>query len=337
VSSHDVAEPIAAPAQRSTRPAKGRAAEIIAQFGTIIGLILMAVVFSIMASGTFPKWDNFVNILNQASLTAIIAGGLTVVLIVGEFDLSIGYMASYAGVLVTGLMVTNGLPVWLAIVLVVLAGAVYGFVNGILVTKLRVNAVIATIGSGTILVGLTYAYTNGNPITAGVPDSFLNIAVGKFGSIPHDVVIMAAILAVLWILINRTDVGQRIQAVGGNIEASRLSGIRVDRIKILAFVISGACAALTGILLASLIGSGQSDAGNSYLMSSFAAVFLGAATLRDGEFHILGTFVGVLVIGVGLNGLALVGAPTFYQFILQGGFLIVAVALSTIARMVQRR
>jgi ribose transport system permease protein len=143
---------------------------------------------------------------------------------------------------------------------------------------------------------------------------------------------MAVVLLFLWVLVERTSIGQAIQAVGGNPAAARLSGINVDGIKILGFVASGVCAALTGILLASALGSGTTSAADSYLLTAFAAVFLGSATLRDGEFHVFGTFVGVLIIAVGFNGLAIFGAPTFYQFVFQGAILIVAVGLSSLGR-----
>ena len=309
-----------------------RIVALLARYGTLAGLAVMIVGFSIASPNSFPTFSNFVNIVNQVALTAIVAGGLTIVLIVGELDLSVGFGASLAGVLVTGLMVRQDFPVLLAVLVVVLVGALVGLINSLIVTKARVNSVVATLGVGTVLIGLNYAYSAGQPIAAGLPDSFFLISLGSTLGISNNILIMAAVLSLLWILINRTDTGQRIQAVGGNTEAARLSGIRVDRVKIGAFVVSGMCAFLTGILLASLIGSGSTDAGDSYLLDAFAAVFLGSATLRDGEFHILGTFIGVLIIGVAFNGLSIFGAPTFYQYIFQGGILIFAVALSTIAR-----
>ena len=305
---------------------------VIAKYGTIIGMFLMIVAFSIAAPSYFFTFSNFVNILNQSSLTGIIAGGLTVAVIVGELDLSIGFSASFAGVLVTGLMAYQKLSVLAAIGVVLAIGIVLGVVNGLIVAKLRVNSVIATLGTGSIIVGINYAYSTGTPIATGVPDAFLNIALGTFFGIPNNIVIMAVVLICLWLLINRTELGQRIQAVGGNIEAARLSGIRVDRVKIFAFIVSAVCAAITGILLSSLIGSGTTTAADAYLLNAFAAVFLGSATLKDGEFHIPGTLVGVLIIGIGFNGLAIFGAPTFYQYLFQGAILIAAVALSTVAR-----
>lgn len=306
--------------------------QFIAKYGTIIGMFLMIVIFSILRPNSFFRFQNFVNIVNQASLTAIISGGLTVALIVGEMDLSIAYAASFAGVLVTGMMVDNNIPVWLSILLVMVIGAVIGYVNSLIVTKLRVNSVIATLGTGTVIVGLNFAYSQGVPIAAGVPKSFTNIALGRTAGVPNNIIIMLVVLGILWVILNRTDMGQRIQAVGGNIEAARLSGVRVDRVKSMALIITGIAAAITGILLASLIGSGTSRAADNYLLNAFAAVFLGSATLRDGEFHIVGTLIGVLIIGVGFNGLAIFGVPTFYQFVFQGAILILAVGLSSVAR-----
>jgi ribose transport system permease protein len=211
-------------------------------------------------------------------------------------------------------------------------GVLIGIVNGLIVTKARVNAVIGTLGVGTVLTGLTFAYTAGSPISSGVPSSFTAISLGQTFSIPNNILIMAVVMGLLWTVINRTDIGQHFEAVGGNTEAARLSGIAVDRVKIIAFAIAGVCAALTGILLASLLGSGTSSAADSYLLDAFAATFLGSATLRNGEFHIVGTLIGVLFIALGFNGLALLGAATFWQYLFKGSVLVAAVALSTVAR-----
>ncbi|MDQ0472328.1 ABC transporter permease [Labrys wisconsinensis] len=304
-----------------------------ARYATIIGLAAMILAFSLLSPRAFPTLSNFTNVLNQASLAMIIAAGLTIAVIVGELDLSIGFAASLHGILVTGLIVGNGLPIPLAVAIVLAAGALIGLVNGLIVTKVRVNSVIATLGVGTILTGLAFAYSAGVPIVAGVPEAFLQLSLGRwlFG-IPNNILIMAVVLGGLWVLVERTSLGQEIQAVGGNPAAARLAGIAVDRIKILGFVVSGVCAALTGILLASRLGSGTASAADSYLLTAFAAVFLGSATLRDGEFHVLGTLIGALIIAFGFNGLNIFGAPTFSQYVLQGAILIVAVGLSSLGR-----
>jgi ribose transport system permease protein len=304
----------------------------LSRYGTIIGLLLMVLFFSINAPGVFLSRANFLNILSQASLTAIIASGLTYTLVVGEFDLSIGYVASFVGLIVTGLMAYEGFPIWLSIICALALGAGIGIVNGLLVTKVRINAVISTLGIGTMLTGIGFTYS-AFPIATGIPRAFTDISLGRivFG-LPNPVIIMVVVLLALWTVLNKTDIGQKMQAVGSNMEAARLSGIRVDRIKIFAFATAGFCAALTGTLLSSLLGSGTLAAADGYLLDAFAAVFLGSATLREGEFHITGTLVGVLILAVGFNGLSIFGAPTHFQPIFKGGILVLAVGMSALAR-----
>jgi ribose transport system permease protein len=311
---------------------KRAALMFLSRYGTIFGLLLMFVFFSIMAPTTFFSRANFLNILSQASLTAIIASGLTYTLVVGEFDLSVGFQASFIGLIVVGFMSYQGLPIWLSIAAALAVGICLGLINGTLVTKVRINAVIATLGVGTMLTGIGFSYS-AFPIATGIPRAFTDISIGRalFG-IPNPVFFMLGLLVVLWVILNRTDIGQKMQAVGANIEAARLSGIRVDRIKLFAFATAGFCAAITGTLLSSLLGSGTLGVGDGYLLDAFAAVFLGSATLREGEFHIVGTFVGVLILAVGFNGLAILGAPANYQPIYKGGILILAVGMSALAR-----
>ena len=311
---------------------------LFARYATIIGLVAMIMAFSVLSPKAFPSFANFTNVLNQTSLVMILAGGLTLAVIVGELDLSVGFGASLHGILVTGLSVHDKVPIPVAILIVVAAGALIGLVNGFIVTKMRVNSVIATLGTGTIITGLAFAYSAGVPIVAGVPEGFLQLSLGRWlWGIPNNIVVMAMVLGALWVLVEKTALGQEIQAVGGNASAARLAGINVDRVKILGFVIAGMCSALTGILLASRLGSGTASAADSYLLTAFAAVFLGSATLRDGEFHVFGTFIGALIIAVGFNGLNIFGAPTYSQYVFQGAILIVAVGLSSLGRMLAEK
>jgi ribose transport system permease protein len=318
--------------RHAQRSASRIALAIFSKYGTLFAMAIMVLIFGLaIPNYAFLQTSNLLAIVNQSALTAIIAVGLTLVLVVGEMDLSIGYAASLAGIIVAGLMAKQGLPMPAAILATLLMGGVIGTVNGLIVTKARVNSVVATLGVGTVLIGLSYGYTSGSPITE-VPKGFANLTLGSFIGIQNPIWFMLAVLVVLWVILNRTPLGQRMQAVGANKGAARLAGIRTDRVTIAAFVIGGVSAALTGILLASLLGSGTVSAADGYLLDSFAAVFLGAATLRDGEFHIIGTFIGVLVVNIGFNGLSLFGTPTFWQFVFKGGILVLAVALSTIAR-----
>jgi ribose transport system permease protein len=316
-------------------PAGGPASGVmraLSTYGTIIALVVMVIVFSIAEPATFPTFNNFRNIFNNMAIGAIIAAGLTLPMVSGDFDLSIGYVASFSGILVVGLLSNNQWPVPVAILVVVGVGLVIGIINGLIVSKLGVNAFIASLGTGTVVVGLNYAYSGGTPLQLTNSPSFTEISLGQFGPVPHLVVIMAVILVVLWVLLNRTVQGQHIKAIGVNPETSRRAGIAVDRSRIVTFAVAGTCAAITGILLASNLGSGQVTAGDGFMLDSFAAAFLGSAALREGQFHVVGTLIGVLTVAIGNNGLAMIGAPIFTQYVFSGGLLVLAVALGSIGR-----
>lgn len=303
----------------------------VGKYGALIVLGLLFIYFSITANYFF-SWANFVQIFNQAALTAIIAGGLTLVLASGQFDLSIGSVASLAGIVVSTLMI-GGLPIPLAIAAAILVGIVVGLCNAFLVTRIGVNALVATLGVGSAAVGVNYFISGGaaQPFGSEAPD-FSLISVGNWLGVPRDVYYMVAVVVVLWVVLNRTVLGRNIQAVGGNAEAARLAGVGVNGVTTAAFVICGVCAAITGILLAAIVGSGQPTGGDGFTLAAFAAAFLGTAVLREGQFHIFGTVVGVLTVAVGFNGLALTGVPSYFQFFFQGVLLIAAVSFSTLAR-----
>jgi ribose transport system permease protein len=305
---------------------------ISGRYGAIFVLVAMIVVFAIIEPHSFATKSNLINVLNQSALTAIIAMGLTFPLVAGEFDLSIGYQASFAGVMVVGLMQRSGLSIPFAIVVVVAIAVTIGLANGLIVTQIGVNALITTLGVGTVVVGLNYAYTNGLPATLTNPQSFINLTFKKLFGIPYPVYVMVVVAVILWLLLNRTAVGQSMQAVGGNAEAARLSGIRINRIRVGTFILASVCAAITGILLASQTGSGAVDAGDTYLLSAFAATFFGSAVLREGQFHIIGTLIGVLTVSVGFNAMAILGLETYYQYLFQGTLLILGVGVGTMAR-----
>lgn len=318
-----------------TRSLGQSAALFIGKYGALIVLALLFAVFSITAP-YFLTWANFVQIFNQAALVAIAACGLTLVLASNQFDLSLGNSASLAGIVVSVLMI-NGFPIPVAIGVALLVGVAVGLANAFLVARLGVNALVATLGVGGVVVGINYYISGGaaQPFVAEAP-GFSLISVGTWLTVPRNVYYMLAVVATLWVLLNRTTLGRNIQAVGGNPEAARLAGVGVKSVTGAAFIICSVCAALTGILLASVIGSGQPTGGDGLTMSAFAAAFLGTAVLREGQFHIVGTLVGVLTVAVGFNGLALVGVPSYVQFLFQGLVLIAAVSFSTVARNISK-
>lgn len=309
-----------------------RFAHVASKYGTIIALLTLIVVFSALKGNLFFTTANLVNIASDVAIGSIIACGLTIPLVANEFDLSIGYLASFAGVLVTGLMFKQGLPLGLAIVVTLAVSALIGLVNGLIITGFGVNSFITTLGTGTIIVGIDYVYSNGVLFSVGLPQAFFNLNLTKILGVPLPVYIAAVVALGLWVILNRSVFGYYAQAVGQNAEATRLVGVRVNRVRVMAMVVSSVCAGIGGILLAAELGSGQVGSADGYLLSSFAAAFLGSVCLRDAEFHIVGTVIGGVTVGVAFNGLAIVGAPTFWQYVVQGGLLIAAVGLSTVGR-----
>ncbi|KRC48900.1 MULTISPECIES: ABC transporter permease [unclassified Nocardioides] len=303
------------------------------RYGALVVLALLVTVASAAAPETFPTLDNAINVLNQSALAAIIAMGLTFVLVTGEFDLGIGNAASLAGVAACALMVDAGFGIVAALLSVLVLGAAIGIVNGFIVTFMNVSALVATLGTGTVVIGVNYVISDGTPVALQDPDTFLDITFGRLFGVPYPVYVMVLVAAVLWWLLNRTVLGQAMQAVGGNRVAAELSGIRVDRVRIIAFAVCSMCAGLTGFLLASRTGSATLAAGDPYLLSSFAAAFFGSAVLRDGQFHIVGTLVGVITVSVGFNAIALIGLATYSQYLFQGILLIVGVGVGSLARL----
>lgn len=331
----DIAEAVTVEPLRKRSPGQ-TVTLFMGKYGALIVLALLVVIFGSMEPKYFLSWGNIVQIFNQSALAAIISCGLTMVLAANEFDLSIGPTASLSGIAVAALLIA-GFPIPIAILLAIMIGLCVGLVNSFLVTRLGVNALVATLGVGSVAVGVNYLISGGaaQPFGAYVPE-FTQISVGTWFGIPKNVYYMAVIVVILWVVLNRTVLGRNIQAVGGNAEASRLVGVPVRGVTTAAFIICALCAATTGILLASVVGSGQATGGDGYTLQAFAAAFLGTAVMREGQFHILGTVVGVVTVATGFNGLAIIGVPAFAQFLFQGLVLIAAVSFSTVARKLTR-
>ncbi len=298
----------------------------VARYGTVAFLVLLTVGFGAAQPDVFPTLLNFLNVLNQSAILGIIAAGLTVCLVMGLFDLSIASMATLGGYAVAQMLVsTQGLPVAVAILAVLVIAAVIGVLNGMMVSYLGISAFIATLAMGSIITGVILGISDSRTIVSGIPEAFGILGQGSFLGVPNAVILMVFVAALLWVLLEHTQVGRNLYAIGGNAEASRLSGLAVKRYGPMALAISALCAALAGITAASSLGAGRPQGvGETYLLNAFAAVFIGASTLRPGQFHIVGTIVGVLLIGVINNGLSLMGSATYWQYIVQGALLIVA-------------
>ena len=299
----------------------------LARYGTLASLAALLIVFSLARSDVFPTVDNLLNIMNQVSILGTMAFGLTVCLVMGLFDLSIAAMATLGGYVATFLLVqypdTIGVP--LAVLISLAVAAVIGVFNGLIVSYMGISAFIATLATGSIITGAMLGISNSKTIITGIPDEFLIIGQGALFGISNPIVIMLAIGVILWLLLEHTQLGRHLYAIGGSAEASRLSGIAIKRYAPIALAICAVCAALGGLMAASVLGAGRPQGvGDTYLLNAFAAVFIGASSLRPGRFHIIGTFIGVMLIGIINNGLSVMGVPTYWQYIVQGVLLIIA-------------
>ena len=299
----------------------------LARYGTLASLAALLIVFSLARSDVFPTVDNLLNIMNQVSILGTMAFGLTVCLVMGLFDLSIAAMATLGGYVATFLLVqypdTISVPLAVLISLAV-AGAI-GVFNGLIVSYLGISAFIATLATGSIITGAMLGISNSKTIITGIPDEFLVIGQGSVFGVSNPILIMLAIGFILWLLLEHIQLGRHLYAIGGSAEASRLSGIAVKRYAPIALAICAGCAGLGGLIAASVLGAGRPQGvGDTYLLNAFAAVFIGASSLRPGKFHIIGTFIGVMLIGVINNGLSVMGVPTYWQYIVQGVLLIIA-------------
>ncbi|BBH23095.1 dolichyl-phosphate beta-glucosyltransferase [Paenibacillus baekrokdamisoli] len=250
---------------------------------------------------------------------------------VGEFDLSIGSVASFGGVLAAKLAV-SGLPIWCTFLIPLAISFLIGYVNGWLVTRFRVLSFVTTLAMGTVLGGITFWLTGGATVFENIPDSFRYIGQTEWGSIPLLSIIMVLLTIIFWYIMSQTSFGRRLYAIGGNESASRIAGVNVKWNKNTAFALCTVLACLTGILMASRLGSAQPTSGNGLFLPAYAAAFLGMTSFKEGIPNIWGTFVGAAIIGVLANGLTILEVPTFMQDVITGLIVIAAVILQRLGR-----
>ena len=291
-----------------------------------IGLILLVVVISVLNTA-FLDLSNLLNLLRQVSINGLIAFGMTFVILTGGIDLSVGSILALSSAF-TAILITSGLDPIVALIVGVLGGFLLGVFNGVLITYGSMAPFIATLATMTIFRGLTLVITDGNPIT-DLGDSYLFQLFGKgyFFGIPVPAVTMVIVFIVLAIILQKTTFGRHTYAIGGNEVASKISGIKVNKVKILIYGISGLMSALAGAILTSRLNSAQPTAGTSYELDAIAAVVLGGTSLTGGKGRIVGTLIGVLIIGVLNNGLNLLGVSSFYQQVVKGIVILIAVLI----------
>jgi ribose transport system permease protein len=300
------------------------------KWGTLMGFLILFLIFSLMRSDVFPKWNNLRNIIEQIATLAIVSAGVTVVMISGDFDLSVGSLASLTGI-VTALLMKNGVGVFLCILAGLGIGFLGGLLNGVLVAYGGLSAFVATLATMTAYGGLSLLIVEGATIF-GLPKSFRWLGQGSLGPIPIPVFFMLLVVGVVWVILEQTTYGRRVYAIGGNAEAAYISGIDTKFLRLIAFCLSGLTAAFGGIILTSRLFSAHPQAGNPFMLNAAAAVFLGMTVYREGEAHIGGTFLGVLIMGVMGNGLNILGVNTYVQSILTGIIIVLAVLMSSLSK-----
>ena len=300
-----------------------------------IGLALMVelVLFSVLSPYFFTP-ENLLNVSLQVSIIAIIAAGMTFVILTGGIDLSVGSLVALSGVVTAALLKLSTTPaVSLSVALTggLLVGAVSGACAGFSVTRFKIAPFIVTLALMTIWRGLAFVYTEGRPVWE-LPEAFALLGGGRIASVPIPSVIMAVVFVCAHVALTRTRFGRYVYAVGGNREAARLAGIRTERVLLQVYVICGALAALSGILLASRMNSGQPNAGVSYELDVIAAVVVGGTSLSGGRGSVVGTFIGAMLIAVLRNGLNLMNVGSYFQQVIVGVVILLAVLMDQMRR-----
>ncbi|MER1999631.1 MAG: ribose ABC transporter permease [Lysinibacillus sp.] len=290
-------------------------------------LFILVLVVTVM-NPKFLTTYNILNVFRQISVNGLIALGMTFVILTGGIDLSVGAILGLSG-MALGLLILGGTPDVLAIGIVIIFGALLGLFNGLLVSKLKLQAFIVTLATMTMFQGITLIISDGIPamrLTENAPILDF-ISQGKVLGLPFPMIIFAIAFIVLYIIIEKTVFGRSVYAVGGNEEVARLSSIATDKTKTFVYVISGMMAAIAAVILTSRLSSAQPTAGVGYELDAIAAVVIGGTSLAGGKGRIVGTLIGVLIIGVLNNGLNIIGVSSFYQQVIKGLVILIAVIL----------
>ncbi|WP_223592611.1 ABC transporter permease [Neobacillus bataviensis] len=295
---------------------------------TLLGFLVLCAFFS-FSTAQFLTTENVSNIIRQVSINGILAVGMTFVILTGGIDLSVGSVMAFTGTIMVGLMINMGMPPIAAVLLGIVLGAVLGYINGLFIAHARIPAIIVTLAMMEVARGAALLYTGGYPLS-GVSKSYAFIGRGNlFGVIPMPAVIMILVFIAAYIILNHLPIGRYIYAIGGNEEAVRLSGVKVKKIKIFVYLVSGITAAISGLIMTSRLSSGQPMAGEGYELDAIAAVVLGGTSIAGGRGHIFGTILGALLLGVLSNGLNLMGVSPYVQRVLKGAIIVAAIYYSS--------
>lgn len=300
--------------------------DIYKKYGIWILLVVVFGFFSLAAPG-FLTFKNVINILRQVSMFGIVVVGVSMVMIGGGMDLSVGAQMAVDGMLLGVMLTQMNLPIWLAVVITVAVGCCLGAFNGMVAVKLHIAPIIVTLGSMLMLQGIAYLITGGYPIT-GMPDAFKYIGQGYVaGVIPVPVIVFVIFILFGTVVMNKTYLGRSIYALGGNKEAARLAGIHVEKLTVMVYTFSGFCAAIAALIMVARTNASQPGAGSSYSFDCMTAACLGGISIAGGEGKISGTVIGVIILGMLDNGLLQMSINTNWQSVIKGAILLVAVAI----------
>ncbi len=297
--------------------------------GMLAGLIAMCIIFAI-CNPLFFSPGNFINVLRQISINAIVAFGMTYAILISGIDLSVGAIMAVSGCL-TVLLVVGGIPIPIAIIAGLVIGSIMGCINGVITAKGQMPAFIVTLAMMTIGRGTAYLMTGGKPTRIDV-DAFTEIGNGYLGPIPIPVIIMIVCLLIMTLILNYSIFGKHVYAIGGNREAARFSGIKIDKIEIIIYTLSGLMAAVAGVIVAARLSSAQPTAGEGQELDAIAAVVLGGTSFSGGYGKMGGTIIGALIIGVLSNGLNMLHVNPFWQPVVKGIVIIIAVFFDTLKK-----
>jgi ribose transport system permease protein len=305
---------------------------VVARYNLLVLLLASIAVYGLWdkTSAIFLTAPNFRNIVGNESVLAVLTLGLLLPLIAGQFDLSVGNVAGLASIISAASYANWGFPLWAGVLVGIAVGGFVGMVNGLIITRLRVDPFITTLGTASIVIGVVEWYTNGLSIVQGVPASLISFGSGNWLGVPSTLYALVLVALVVYYVLDHTPYGRSLNAIGVNRDAARLVGIKVNRAILISFIVSGVGAGIAGVLLLARSGAGNPQVGSSFTLLAIASAFLGATSFRPGRVNVPGTLVAIFFLAVNITGLTFAGVPNYINDLFTGAALVLAVAFATV-------
>ena len=304
---------------------------------TAIGVVLLLmIIIASVASPYFLDMYNLQSLIRDLAFIGMIGSAQSLLLLIGELDLSVGKIASLCGILAGMMMVNYGINPWLALALALLLGLVFGCINGLIITKLRLNSMVATIGMQGVYGGINLVLTKGKAIT-GIPEDIYILGKGNLGPVPFPFVFCVGVLILILFMVKKTKTGRYIYAIGNSREAAKILGIKVDKIRVMIYAIVGLISSLAGILYVARLGSSQSAIGENWPMNSIAASVIGGVSLTGGIGNPAGALIGAAIISIIQNMIVLFGVNVYWQSAVSGIVVVIAISFSSISEIMRER